>query len=104
MVPSPAPASSPISSLSSPHDATRAAWRQFRALIGWSALAGVLAGLGAIFWVWSKGTMPGLHMMVAMSGGIFLALLLGGALMGLVFVSARRGHDEEVASLDDDIF
>ncbi|WP_416908027.1 MAG: hypothetical protein ACMVO5_13585 [Polymorphobacter sp.] len=100
MVPSPTPSTSPSSS----HEATRAAWRQFRALIGWSALAGLLAGLGAIFWVWSRGTVPGLHMMVAMGGGIFLALLLGGALMGLVFVSARLGHDEEVASLDDDIF
>ena len=36
--------------------------------------------------------------MLAMGGGIFLALLLGGALMGLVFVSSRLGHDEEAAS------
>jgi hypothetical protein len=42
-------------------------------------------------------------MMLAMGGGIFLALLLGGALMGLVFVSARLGHDEEVARFDEDI-
>lgn len=74
------------------------AWRQFRALLGWSALAGILAAATSIAWVWTHGTDPSLHLMLAMGGGIFLALLLGGALMGLVFVSNRIGHDEEAAS------
>lgn len=90
MAPSPSPAPSAAS--------VADAWRQFRALLGWSALAGVLAAAAAILWIWSRGTTPGLHLMLAMGGGIFLALCLGGALMGLVFVSSRLGHDEEAAS------
>lgn len=66
--------------------------------MAWSALAGAMAAVGAIAWVSSHGTDPSLHLMLAMGGGIFLALLLGGALMGLVFVSSRLGHDEEAAS------
>lgn len=38
-----------------------------------------------------------LHFMIAMGGGIVLALLLAGALMGLAFVSNRSGHDEAVS-------
>ncbi|WP_426168951.1 hypothetical protein [Sandarakinorhabdus sp. DWP1-3-1] len=37
-----------------------------------------------------------LHFMIAMGGGIIIALLLAGALMGLAFVSNRSGHDESV--------
>ena len=42
-----------------------------------------------------------LHFMIAMGGGIFIALLLAGALMGLAFVSNRSGHDESVSELDE---
>lgn len=86
--PSPPPSAATVAS----------AWRQFRALLRWSALTGVLAAGAAVGWMWTRGTAPGLHLMLAMGGGIFLALLLGGALMGLVFVSSRLGHDEEAAS------
>ncbi|WP_274603654.1 hypothetical protein [Polymorphobacter multimanifer] len=36
--------------------------------------------------------------MLALGGGIFLSLLLGGALMGLIFLSNRSGHDDETAT------
>lgn len=77
---------------------TKAAWRRFRGLLWWSALAGVLAAVGGIWWVERAGTALSLHLMLAMGGGIFLSLMLGGALMGLVFLSNRIGHDEEAAS------
>lgn len=37
-----------------------------------------------------------LHFVIAMGGGIVIALLLAGVLMGLAFVSNRSGHDETV--------
>lgn len=67
-------------------------------LLELSAIVGAMAAAGAIGWVWSRGIDPSIHLMLAMGGGIFLALLLGGALMGLVFVSNRLGHDDEAAS------
>jgi hypothetical protein len=42
-----------------------------------------------------------LHFMIAMGGGIFVALLLAGALMGLAFVSNRSGHDDAVNDTDE---
>jgi hypothetical protein len=35
-----------------------------------------------------------LHASIAMAIGVGLSILLGGALMGLVFLSSGTGHDE----------
>jgi hypothetical protein len=43
-----------------------------------------------------------LHFVIAMGGGIFIALLLAGALMGLAFVSNRSGHDDAVSKTEDE--
>jgi hypothetical protein len=72
------------------------AWARFRALLRLSAVVGAVAGTAAVLWVLSRGAPLKLHLVVALGGGVFLALLLGGALMGLVFVSSRLGLDEEV--------
>ncbi len=77
---------------------TADAWRKFRALLWWNALAGGSAAALAIWWVGRGDANVSPHMILAMGGGIFLALMLGGALMGLVFLSSRIGHDEEAAS------
>jgi len=37
---------------------------------------------------------------LAVGLGVFLTVLLTGALMGLVFTSARGGHDAAVSDLD----
>lgn len=41
-----------------------------------------------------------IHMMIATGLGIFLTVLLAGALMLLVFFSASSGHDEAVAHFE----
>jgi hypothetical protein len=55
----------------------------------------ITAGL-AIWQMHADGVPFHLHFVIAMGGGIILALLLAGALMGLAFVSNRSGHDDSV--------
>ncbi|WP_439534577.1 hypothetical protein [Polymorphobacter sp.] len=78
-------------------------WHRFRRLLAWSAGIGLAAGIGAILWLIANGTRMSLHLALALGGGIFLSLLLAGALMGLLFVSNRIGHDQEARdqSLED---
>jgi hypothetical protein len=75
-------------------------WRRFRRLVSLSGIAGLAAGIGANLWLISQGTAMRPHLALALGGGIFLSLLLAGALMGLLFLSSRIGHDEDVG--DDD--
>jgi len=82
------------------------AWQQFRKLIVWSFAFGVAAAVAALWWISANGTPLRLHLSVALGGGILLAVLLAGGLMGLVFVSNRSGHDQEVhdqREMDDEL-
>ncbi len=74
-------------------------WARFRLLLAWSAGFGLAAAGGALWWIETAGTALRLHLMLALGGGIFLAVMLAGALMGLVFLSNRTGHDEEAGDL-----
>jgi hypothetical protein len=72
------------------------AWARFRRFLkGWSAftLALVVAVLG---WQLAGEGPQSIHLLIAMALGVGLTMLLGGALMGLVFVSSGSGHDEAV--------
>ncbi len=73
-------------------------WQQFRRLM---LLMTVVAFGTAGFAVWqmhADGVPFHLHFVIAMGGGIIVALLLAGVLMGLAFVSNRSGHDETVGT------
>ncbi|PKP90819.1 MAG: hypothetical protein CVT77_14025 [Alphaproteobacteria bacterium HGW-Alphaproteobacteria-16] len=75
-------------------DYARLAWRRYRRIF---ALVGVVAALSAIVAVLALYLSMGefqLHASIAMAIGIGLSVLLGGALMGLVFLSSGTGHDE----------
>ena len=72
------------------------AWPRFRRLMAWSFGIGVLSAIAALWWINDNGTELRLHLMLALGGGILLSVLLAGALMGLVFVSNRSGHDQDV--------
>lgn len=56
----------------------------------------VLAVAGAVWALHRDGIVLHLHFLIAMGLGITLSLLLAGALMGLVFLSANSGHDDAV--------
>lgn len=65
----------------------------FAAAIGTAAIV--------IAWMRADGVPFHLHMIIALGGGIIIALLLAGALMGLAFVSNRSGHDEAIGTHED---
>lgn len=72
-------------------------WRRFRRLMLLMTLvAFATAGL-AVWRMIEDGVPMRLHFMIAMGGGIVVALLLAGTLMGLAFVSNCSGHDEAVS-------
>lgn len=71
-------------------------WRRFRRLMMIMTLAAVATAGLAIWQMRADGVPFHLHFVIAMGGGIILALLLAGALMGLAFVSNRSGHDDSI--------
>lgn len=74
----------------SPH----AAIRRFRRALGLVALFALAVAVLALVLVSSADAEWRIHMMIATGAGIFLTVLLAGALMLLVFASASSGHDE----------
>lgn len=85
-------------------DYAQFAWTRYRRLMGWMALAAALAtglSLAALWWI--EGPLPWIFLALT-AGGVFFSVLLGAALMGLVFLSSGTGHDEQIQdfSKDDD--
>jgi hypothetical protein len=66
-------------------------WRIFRLL----ALLSIVVAAIAVVLVTRGEESPGIHLMIATALGAGLTVLLGTALMTLVFLSSRSGHDEE---------
>ena len=72
------------------------AWARYRRLMRWMALVAPLAVIAALGGLWAmNGPIP-IHMMIATILGVFFAVMLMAALMGLVFLSSGTGHDEAV--------
>ena len=71
------------------------ALREFRRMIGWIALAGVLMVIGAL-WYLSLYEPLRLHMVVATVLGVFFSILLGCGLFAAAFFSDKSGHDRDV--------
>ena len=72
-------------------------WRRFRRLMLFMTVIALATAGIAVWQLRADGVPFHLHFVIAMGGGIVIALLLAGALMGLAFVSNRSGHDAEVA-------
>jgi len=72
------------------------AWARYRRLMRWMALVATLAVAGSLTSLWyMNGPIP-IHMLIATILGVFCAVMLMAALMGLVFLSSGTGHDEAV--------
>ena len=82
---------------SSPQRAPADHWRHFRRLMLLMTLSAIATAAIAIWQMRVQGVPFHLHFMIAMGGGIVIALLLAGALMGLAFVSNRSGHDDSIS-------
>ena len=79
-----------------------AAWARYKALMRWMALAAFVAVLLALIYLKSSGEPVPIHMLIAAVAGVGLSVMLGTALMGLVFLSNNSGHDEAAGGERDD--
>jgi cation transporter-like permease len=70
-------------------------------MMKWMVLASALAVGFSLFYL-SRYEELRLHMVIATIAGVGLTVLVGTALMGLVFLSSRTGHDEDVSRGDHD--
>ena len=74
-------------------------WRRFRRLMLFMVGIAVIAVVGSLWLLHSQGTVLHPHFVIALGLGISVSLLLAGALMGLVFVSADSGYDDTVGDI-----
>lgn len=97
------PQHDPIPPRRSPADYERAAsaWARYKAMMKWMALAAFVSVLLALIYLKSSGEPVPIHMAIATIAGVGFSVLLGTALMGLVFLSNNSGHDEEAGWGDD---
>ncbi|MDG2535592.1 hypothetical protein P6144_18165 [Sphingomonas sp. HITSZ_GF] len=72
------------------------AWAEFRRMILWIALAGVLMVAGSL---WYLSLYDALYpsAIAATVGGVFLSTLLGCGLFAAAFFSDKSGHDRSVS-------
>lgn len=76
---------------------TALAWARYKRLMFWMVIAAVVAVLVALIYLKSGGREVPIHMMIATIAGVGFSVLLGTALMGLVYFSNNSGHDDEAA-------
>jgi hypothetical protein len=93
------PRHDPIPPRRDPRDLERAhrAWLHYRRTTRWMVLASAAAAGLAILYLWLTGTPMKLHLVIATLAGVFLSVLLGTGLMGLLFASNLSGADDEAA-------
>ena len=85
------------SPLEDPRNAAHA-WGRYRRLMLWMAGAAALAVIAAILFLYERNGMASIHLYIAAALGVFISVLLGAALMGLVFLSAGSGHDDVITN------
>ncbi|MEA3035991.1 MAG: hypothetical protein QOH04_1756 [Sphingomonadales bacterium] len=90
------PRHDPVPPPRDPRDLERAhrAWLHYRKTMRWMVVVSAAAALLAIFYLWITGTEMRLHLVIATLAGVFLSVLLGTGLMGLLFASNMSGADD----------
>lgn len=73
-----------------------AALKEFKRMIGWIAVAGVLMVAGALWYLSLYGPLN-IHMIIATTLGVFLSTMLGCGLFAAAFFSDKSGHDQASA-------
>lgn len=76
-------------------DGRSRALAEFKRMILWIALAGVVMVAAALFYI-SRYEPLRLHMVVATVLGVFFSVLLGAGLFAAAFFSDKSGHDQDV--------
>jgi hypothetical protein len=76
--------------------------RKFRRIMKWMALFSIVVATIAVLLVARGDSGVHIHMLIATALGAGLSVLLAGALMSLVFLSADSGHDVEASRFEED--
>jgi len=76
-------------------------WRRFRRLLAVAATVAAIAVAAALTGLAVQGIELRLPLVIAVTVGISGSIMLAATLMGLVFVSARSGHDDAVKALNE---
>jgi hypothetical protein len=82
-------------------DPAASAWRRYKALMSWMILASIASAALALLWLAQTGTEMRLHLVIATIAGVGFSVLVGTALMGLIFFSHHSGHDEDAGGRHD---
>ncbi|MXP28044.1 hypothetical protein GRI58_04310 [Porphyrobacter algicida] len=72
------------------------AWRRFRRLMLLVAATTAVTIAVALLWLHSLTEPVSIHYYIAAALGIGITMMMGGALMGLMFLSSGTGHDDSV--------
>ena len=75
-------------------EASALAWARYKSMMKWMALASAIAAALAVAYLKATSDAMPWQMVLATIAGVGLSVLLGTALMGLVFLSDRSGYDE----------
>ena len=62
----------------------------------WMASVALVTTILAIAFLHHRNPGASIHLYIAAAAGVFASVLLGTALMGLVFLSSGTGHDESI--------
>jgi hypothetical protein len=77
------------------------AWARYRRMLGWMALAAVIAVSIAIYILDQVYGPLSWIAILASIGGFGGTIMMAAALMGLAFLSSGTGHDEDVGRRED---
>ena len=80
---------------------TADAWARYLRLMKWMALAAVAAAALALLYLKVSDAPMRPSLVIATIAGVGLSVMLGTALMGLVFLSNAGGHDDQAAGRSD---
>ena len=73
------------------------AWGRFRKLMRLMVIVTATAIAGAMVAIYLTNGLESIHLYIATALGVGFAMMLTGALMGLVFLSNGTGHDQSVS-------
>ncbi|GAA4751369.1 hypothetical protein GCM10023264_17550 [Sphingomonas daechungensis] len=76
--------------------------KKFRRIMKWMALFSIIVAAIAVLLVIRGEKGIQIHMMIATALGAGLSVLLAGALMSLVFISADTGHDDHANTYEEE--
>lgn len=76
-------------------------WRRYWRMLGAMSALAVLIAAATLFYLNARGTPLPLPAVLAIGLGLTLTLVVAAALMGLVFLSHRSGHDARADSRDE---